>query len=124
VTVGDDERLLANYLADIGQYPELSEAEERRLVRTIRTAPRPETAGMCQRRLIQANLRRIVAIVEEYRWTGLSFLDLILEGNLGLMRAVEWYDPDDASSFGAFAAWQARQLVQRAVGRFPPGAGG
>ena len=120
----DDERLLADYLADIARYPELSTAEERRLVRTMRTAPRPETAWMCQRRLVQANLPRIVSIVEEYRWTGLSFLDLILEGNLGLMRAVERYDPAGASSFGAVAAWQARQLIQRAVGRFPDRAGG
>jgi DNA-directed RNA polymerase sigma subunit (sigma70/sigma32) len=120
----DDERLLANYLADIAQFPVLSAAEERRLVRTIRTAPDPQTAGICQRRLVQANLQRIVSIVEEYRWSGLPFLDLILEGNLGLMRAVEWYDPADASSFGTVASWHARQLIQRAVGCFRDGAGG
>jgi RNA polymerase primary sigma factor len=113
----DDERLLANYLADIARYPALSASEQRRLVRTMRTAPRPETAWMCQRRLIQANLRRIVSVAENYRWTGLPFLDLIQEGNLGLMRAVEWYNPGTASTFGSFAAWQARLRIQRIVGR-------
>jgi DNA-directed RNA polymerase sigma subunit (sigma70/sigma32) len=79
---------------------------------------------MCLRRLVQANLQRIVSIVEEYQWTGLPSLGLILEGNLGLMRAVDWYDPAGASSFGTVAGWHARQLIQRAVGRFPDGAGG
>ena len=124
MTVDDDDRLLANYLADIARYPALSGAEERRLVRTMRTAPRRETVGMCQRRIVQANLRRVVSIAEEYRRIGVPFLDLIQEGNLGLMRAVERYDPDTASSFGSVAAWHARQRMQRAVGRFPAGAGG
>jgi DNA-directed RNA polymerase sigma subunit (sigma70/sigma32) len=123
VTVDDDDRLLADYLADVARYPALDEAEERRLVRTVRTVPRPEMASRCERRLIEANLQRVVSIAEEYRWTGRPFLDLIMEGNLGLMRAVKLYDPDDASTFGAVAAWHARQLIQRDIGRFPAGAG-
>lgn len=68
--MSEDGRVLANYLADIAQYPVLSAAEERRLVRTVRTAPEPEIASMCERRLIQANLRRVVSIAEQYRWSG------------------------------------------------------
>ena len=124
MTVDDDERLLADYLADIARYPVLNASEERRLARTVRTVPRREMAWMCQRRLIQANLRRVVSVAEEYRWTGLPFLDLIQEGNLGLMQAVERYDPTDASSFGSVASWHARQRIQRAIGRFSAGAGG
>ncbi|HWI04231.1 MAG TPA: sigma-70 family RNA polymerase sigma factor [Acidimicrobiales bacterium] len=119
----DDEGLLASYLADIAQYPPLSPAQERELVRVIRTAPEPE-ASMSRRRLIQANLERVVSIAEQYRWAHLPFLDLIMEGNLGLMRAVERYDPAKPSSFGAIAAWHARQVIQRAIGRFPAGAVG
>jgi DNA-directed RNA polymerase sigma subunit (sigma70/sigma32) len=117
----DGERLLAKYLTDIAQYSALSESEERRLVRTVRTVPKPEMASRCKRRLIQANLQRVVSIAEEYRGTGLPFLDLIQEGNLGLMRAVEWYDPDDASTFGSVAAGHARELIEHAVGCFPAG---
>ena len=124
MTVDSDERLLASYLADIAQYPVLDATEERRLARTVRTVPKPEMAWMCQRRLVQANLHRVVSIAEEYRGTGLPILDLILEGNLGLMQAVERYDPADASSFGSVAAWHARQRIQRAIGRFSAGAGG
>ena len=120
---GDDEGLPASYLADIAQYPPLSPAEERDLARVIRTAPEPE-ASMNRRRLIESNLELVVSIAEQYRWAHLRFSDLILEGNLGLMRAVERYDPAKPSSFDAIAAWHARQMIQRAIGRFPAGAGG
>ncbi len=120
---GPDEELLAKYLADIAQYPPLSPDEERELVRVVRTASEPE-AWMNERRLIQSNLRLVVSIAEEYRSTATSFLDLIQEGNLGLLRAVQQYDPATAPSFGSVVAGYARENIERAVDRFPDGAGG
>jgi DNA-directed RNA polymerase sigma subunit (sigma70/sigma32) len=118
----DDEALLANYLADIARYPTLTADEERELIRSIRDAGEPE-AGLGERRLIQSNLKLVVSIAERYRWAALPFLDVIQEGNLGLMRAVRQFDPAKASPFGAVAAWCIRTQIERSVGRFPAGGG-
>jgi RNA polymerase primary sigma factor len=66
-------------------------------------------------KLIEKNLRLVISVAKKYRGMGLPFEDLIQEGNLGLMKAVEKYDPDRGWRFSTYATWWVRQAVQRAV---------
>jgi RNA polymerase primary sigma factor len=68
-----------------------------------------------RRRLIEKNLRLVVSVAKKYRGSGLSFEDLIQEGNVGLIKAVEKYDPDRGYRFATYATWWIRQAVGRAV---------
>ena len=98
------------YLREIGKVALLSAAEE------VALAKRIERHDMeAKRRLIEANLRLVVSIAKRYVGRGLPFLDLIQEGNLGLMRAVEKFDYRRGYKFSTYATWWIRQAVTRGL---------
>lgn len=102
--------LLAKYLAHIGQGQLLTHAEEIDLSNRAKEGDKKARA-----RLIEKNLRLVVSVAKKYRGYGLPFEDLIQEGNIGLMKAVEKYDPERGYRFSTYATWWIRQAVQRAV---------
>jgi len=102
--------LLAKYLAHIGQGDLLSHEEEIELSRRAKQGD-----ARARKRLIEKNLRLVVSVAKRYRGYGLPFEDLIQEGNIGLMKAVEKFDPDRGFRFSTYATWWIRQAVQRAV---------
>ena len=102
--------LLAKYLAHIGRGELLTHAEEIDLSNRAKAGDKE-----ARRRLIEKNLRLVVSVAKKYRGYGLPFEDLIQEGNIGLMRAVEKFDPERGFRFSTYATWWIRQAVQRAV---------
>jgi RNA polymerase primary sigma factor len=98
------------YLCEIGKVPLLTAKQEIDLARRIRKGD--QTA---KQRLAEANLRLVVSIAKKYIGRGLSFLDLIQEGNIGLFRAVEKFDPNRGFKFSTYATWWIRQAITRAI---------
>lgn len=98
------------YLNEIGFSPLLTPQEE---VHFARMARRGEEAG--RKRMIESNLRLVVKISRRYVNRGLTLLDLIEEGNLGLIRAVEKFDPERGFRFSTYATWWIRQTIERAI---------
>lgn len=98
------------YLCEIGRVPLLTAKEEVDLARRIKKGD--QTA---KKQLAEANLRLVVSIAKKYIGRGLSFLDLIQEGNIGLFRAVEKFDPDRGFKFSTYATWWIRQAITRAI---------
>jgi RNA polymerase primary sigma factor len=98
------------YLKDIGRIPLLSADEEIELAKKM--ADGDEEA---RRKLSEANLRLVVSIAKKYMGRGMLFLDLIQEGNLGLMKAVEKFDYERGYKFSTYATWWIRQAITRAI---------
>ncbi len=98
------------YLNEIGFSPLLSAEEE---VYFARLAQKGEEAA--RKRMIESNLRLVVKIARRYMNRGLALLDLIEEGNLGLIRAVEKFDPERGFRFSTYATWWIRQTIERAL---------
>ena len=133
---GEEEDLLQLYLNDIGKYALLTRAEEVRLGELARAGRQaaaelsrgrvpPERreelesrvrAGQeATRRFVRANLRLVVSIAKKYQASGLPLLDLIQEGNFGLMHAVERFDPRRGFKFSTYATWWIRQTIARGI---------
>ena len=134
----DEEDLVRLYLTDIGQYALLTKDDEVRLAKAIeagkeaqvelaeqektlsptkkrelkRAAKEGETA---ERAFVQSNLRLVVSIAKKYQASGLPLLDLIQEGNLGLMHAVEKFDWRKGFKFSTYATWWIRQAITRGI---------
>ena len=98
------------YLREIGQIPLLSEEEERELGR--KSAAGDESA---RRRLEEGNLRLVVSLAKHYTGRGVPLMDLIQEGNLGLMHAAEKYDYTKENRFSTYASWWIKESMQRAI---------
>ena len=98
------------YLNEIGYSPLLSADEEKHYARLARSG---DDAG--RKRMIESNLRLVVKISRRYINRGLTLLDLIEEGNLGLIRAVEKFDPERGFRFSTYATWWIRQTIERAI---------
>jgi RNA polymerase primary sigma factor len=98
------------YLAEIGRTPLLTKSEEQRLARLIE-----QGNDDAKRHMVEANLRLVVSIAKKYRGHGVPFVDLIQEGTLGLVRAVEKFEWQRDLKFSTYATWWIRQAVQRAV---------
>ena len=98
------------YLKEIGQVPLLSAEEEQTLARAARAGD-----ADARRRLSEANLRLVVSVAKRYAGRGLPFLDLIQEGNLGLMKAAEKFEPDRGFKFSTYATGWIRQSITRAI---------
>ncbi len=106
--VSDDSVRL--YLREIGKIPLLSAEEELALAQKVVAGDKKAKDKMAE-----ANMRLVVSIAKRYSGRGLDFLDLIQEGNTGLLRAVEKFDPDKGFKFSTYATWWIRQAITRAI---------
>ncbi|WSQ62739.1 RNA polymerase sigma factor [Streptomyces sp. NBC_01217] len=136
-TAGPSSDLFRQYLREIGRIPLLTAADEVELARRVEaglfaeerlaSTPDPDTrlavdldrlvvmGRVAKRRLIEANLRLVVSVAKRYVGRGLTMLDLVQEGNLGLIRAVEKFDYARGYKFSTYATWWIRQAMSRAL---------
>lgn len=98
------------YLKDIRDLPLLTAEEEKELAIKVKKGNKK-----ARQQMIKSNLRLVINIAKKYSYLGVPMLDLIEEGNLGLMKAVSKYDPDRGYRFSTYAAWWIKQFITRAV---------
>jgi RNA polymerase primary sigma factor len=110
MAVEDTESGIKIYLREIGQIPLLTPADEIRLAARIKKGDKEARSLM-----IRSNLRLVVKIAHDYSNLGLPLLDLISEGNIGLMKAVERFDPAKGGKLSTYAAWWIKQSIKRAL---------
>jgi RNA polymerase primary sigma factor len=108
--VWDEHSSLRLYLRDAVETPLLTAQEEVELARRIQKGD-----DAAREHMIRANLRLVIKIAREYEDYGLPLLDLVNEGNIGLMRAVERFDPDRGAKLSTYAAWWIKQSIKRAL---------
>jgi RNA polymerase primary sigma factor len=108
--MNEPDAALNRYLLEIGRTPLLTADEEVELARRIQ---RGDAAA--RERRIQANLRLVVTIARNYTNLGLPLLDLISEGNIGLMKAVDRFDPEKGAKLSTYASWWIKQAIKRAL---------
>ena len=101
---------IRRYLAEIGRFPLLTAAQEAELAWLVVNGNIE-----AQQRLVEANLRLVVSIAKRYNNQGIALLDLVQEGNLGLIRAAQKFDPARGFRFSTYATWWIRQAISRAV---------
>ena len=133
----DEEDLVRLYLTDIGQYPLLTKEDEVRLAQKIEKGVEAReklstseeltakensdlkrldrNGARAEKKFVQSNLRLVVSIAKKYQASGLPLLDLIQEGNLGLMHAVEKFDWRKGFKFSTYATWWIRQAITRGI---------
>jgi RNA polymerase primary sigma factor len=109
--VGED--AVRQYLREIGTFTLLTAEDEVELGRLMEQGG--DVGRAAKRRFIQSNLRLVVSIAKRYQSSGLSLLDLVQEGNLGLIRAVEKFDYRKGFKFSTYATWWIRQAITRAI---------
>jgi len=109
-TYYDEDEPIKLYMKDIGKVPLLDAEEETKLAKQASLGDEE-----ARRRLAEANLRLVVSVAKHYNGCGLALLDLIQEGNLGLMKAVEKFDYTKGYKFSTYATWWIRQAVTRAI---------
>lgn len=98
------------YMEEIGQIPLVSRQEERDLAALI-----AQGSEKARRKLIRSNLRLVVKIAHDFKGLGLPLLDLISEGNIGLMKAVTKFDPSKGAKFSSYAAWWIKQAMRQGL---------
>lgn len=107
---GESSSALSLYMREVGEVDLLTPEEEVQLARRIKAGD-----AEARDRMIRANLRLVIKIAREYENLGLPLLDLINEGNIGLMQAVERFDPAKGAKLSTYGAWWIRQAVRRAL---------
>jgi RNA polymerase primary sigma factor len=112
VPIDDSVRM---WLREIGRTPLLTTEQEVSLAKRIEDESDPEDAALAKAELTEANLRLVVSIAKKYSGRGMSFPDLIQEGNIGLIRAVEKFDYRKGYKFSTYATWWIRQAITRAI---------
>ena len=103
------------YLKEIGRVPLLTPEREHELAEIMMISDDPVRAKAAKNELVEANLRLVVSIAKRYVGRGMFFLDLIQEGNLGLMKAVDKFDYTKGYKFSTYATWWIRQAITRAI---------
>lgn len=114
VLVGSKNDTMKVYMGEIAQIPLVNKKEEQELSEAIHSTD-PARYEAARTTLIKANLRLVVKIAHDFKGLGLPLLDLISEGNIGLMRAVEKFDPAKGAKFSSYAAWWIKQSMRRAL---------
>lgn len=105
-----DSDMVQQYLNEIGRYPLLSKDEEQELAILIEAGD-----DKAKKRFVESNLRLVVSIAKKHQGAGLPLIDLIQEGNLGLMHAVEKFEHKRELKFSTYATWWIRQYITRAI---------
>jgi RNA polymerase primary sigma factor len=106
----DGSTALNLYMREVGQVGLLKPAEEAALAKRVQAGD-----DQAREHMIRANLRLVVKIAREYESLGLPLLDLINEGNIGLMKAVEKFDPEKGAKFSSYSSWWIKQSIRRAL---------